>query len=143
MKIPAKRIINGSHGSIWVNGEKWMDIESFEAKVTLAWEDQNMAEDMSTHRKLTGYNGEGTATTKKVYSRGAALMAQAVKEGTYPDITIVSKLADPDAFGAERVQLNEVTFNEFTLIKFEQKTVMTEELPFNFATYEPIDLITA
>lgn len=139
-KIESKRQINGTFGTVWVNNEKWMDVESFEAKVTLSFEDVNMAGDLATHKKLSGWAGEGSMTVKKVYSRGASLMAN-IARGIVPDVSIVGKLADPDAFGAERVELRNVTFNEFTLLAFEQKTLATEELPFNFSDYQPIDLI--
>ncbi|WP_179295409.1 phage tail tube protein [Bacillus sp. FJAT-45350] len=142
-KIKSNRIINGTYGAIWVNGEKWVDVDTFEAKVTVNYEDVNMAEDLATHKKMTGWAGEGSLTVKKVYSRGATLMANAVKTGQMPDITLVGKLADPDAFGSERVAIKEVTFNEFMLLKFEQKTLGTEEMPFNFADYDQIDLIPA
>lgn len=142
-KIRSNKVINGTYGAVWVNGDKWMDIESFEAKVSVDYEDVNMAEDPATHQKYKGWNGEGSMTVKKMYSRGAALMANAVKKGILPEVSIVGKLADPDSFGSERIALNEVTFNEFTLMAFEQKTLGTEELPFKFADYDPIDLITA
>ncbi|MBM7577668.1 phage tail tube protein [Jeotgalibacillus terrae] len=142
-KIPSKRVINGTYGAVWVNGEKWLDVETFEGKVVINYEDVNMPGDGATHKKMTGWAGEGTMTVKKVYSRGSALLADFVKRGQIPDINIVGKIADPDAFGAERVAINEVTFNEFMLMKFEQKTLGTEEMPFNFADYDPIDLISA
>jgi hypothetical protein len=142
-KVKSNKRINGTFGSVWVNGEKWLDVESFEAKVTIDYEDVNMAEDLATHKKMIGWTGEGTLTVKKVYSRGASLLADGVKSGQLPDIGLIGKLADPDAFGAERVAINEVTFNEFMLLQFEQKTLPTEELPFNFADYDPIDLISA
>ncbi|QPQ30982.1 phage tail tube protein [Lysinibacillus sp. JNUCC 51] len=142
-KVKSNRVINGTFGSVWVNNEKWLDVESFEAKVTVNLEDVNMAEDLATHKKMTGWAGEGSMTVKKVYSRGATLLAKAVKSGVLPDINIVGKLEDPDAFGSERVALREVTFSEFMLMKFEQKTLGTEELPYSFADYDPIDLIQA
>jgi hypothetical protein len=142
-KVKSNRVINGTFGSVWVNGEKWMDVESFEAKVSVSYEDVNMAEDLATHKKMTGWSGDGSMSVKKVYSRGASLMANAVKTGQMPEISIVGKLADPDAFGAERVAISEVTFNEFMLLKFEQKTIGTEDLPFNFADYDLVDTIGA
>lgn len=142
-KIPSNKQINGTFGSVWVNNEKWLDVDAFEAKVTINYEDVNMAEDLATHKKMTGWAGEGSMTVKKVYSRGANLLAQAVKRGVVPNINIVGKLADPDAFGSERVAINQVTFNEFMLLKFEQKTLGTEEMPFNFADYDLVDSITA
>lgn len=142
-KIRSNKQINGTFGAVWVNNEKWMDVDSFEAKVTIAFEDVNMAEDLATHKKMTGWSGEGSMTVKKVYSRGANIMAQATKSGIVPEISIVGKLDDPDAFGSERIAIKEVTFNEFMLLKFEQKAVMTEDLPFNFADFDAIDLIEA
>jgi len=142
-KLKSNKQINGTFGSVWVNNEKWLDVDAFEAKVTISYEDVNMSEDLATHKKMTGWAGEGSLTVKKVYSRGAALLANAVKTGVLPDINLVGKLADPDAFGSERVAIKDVTFNEFMLMKFEQKALGTEELPFAFADYDPIDLITA
>lgn len=142
-KLKSNRVINGTYGSVWVNNEKWLDIEEFEAKVTIDYEDVNMAEDPATHKKQIGWSGEGNLKLKKVYSRGAKLLAEAVKKGMTPDVNIVGKLADPDAFGSERVAINEVTFNEFMLMQFAQKTIGAEELPFNFADYDLIDSITA
>ncbi|WGT38245.1 phage tail tube protein [Lysinibacillus capsici] len=142
-KIKSNRVINGSFGSAWINNEKWLDVEEFEAKVTIDYEDVNMAEDLATHKKMVGWTGEGNLKVKKVYSRGANLLAEAVKKGVIPEINIVGKLADPDAFGTERIAINEVTFSEFMLMQFAQKTIGTEELPFSFADYDLIDSITA
>ncbi|WP_369899744.1 phage tail tube protein [Bacillus manliponensis] len=142
-KLKGNNQINGTFGAVWVNGEKWLDIESFEAKVTIDYEDVNMSEDLSTRKKMIGWTGEGSMTVKKVYSRGANLLAEGVKKGQLPDVTVIGKLADPDAFGHERVSISDVTFNEFMLLAFEQKTLGTEELPFNFADYDLIDSISA
>ena len=68
-------------------------------------------------------------------------MGEAAKTGVIPDIELIGKLADPDAYGSERVSISEVTFNSMTLMKFEKKTKMEEELPFNFADYDFLDKI--
>ena len=137
----ANKIINGKFGRIWVNGELWAECKAFEAKVTGEWEDVTFCEDLGTHRKYLGFNGEGTLTLHKIYSRGSKLLADAFKTGNMPDIKIVGKLADPSAYGAERVELIEVTFDEFTLLKFEDKAIGEEELSFKFADYNLIDTI--
>lgn len=142
-KVKSNNQINGTFGTLWVNKEKWMDVESFEATVNFDYEDVNMAEDLATHKKLIGWNGEGSIVVKKVYSRGASLMADAAKTGIVPEVELIGKLADPGAYGAERVSISEVTFNSFTLLKFEQKTLQQEELAFNFADYELLDRINS
>lgn len=142
-KVKANKVINGTFGSVWVNGERWQDIETLELKVGLEYEDVNMPEDLATHKKLTGWTGEGSMTVKKVYSRGSRLLAEATKKGTTPDITIVSKLADPDSYGTERVTVSEVTFNEFLLSAFEQKALGKEELSFSFADFDLLETISS
>lgn len=139
--MKANEVISGKWGRIWVNGELWAECKSFESKIVGEWEDISFCEEMGTHRKLLGYAGEGTMVLHKVYSRGGNLLADAFKTGVMPDIKIVSKLADPAAKGHERVEILEVTFDEFTLMKFEDKSITEEELPFKFGDYNYLDKI--
>lgn len=139
----AKRVINGTYGRVWVDGELWAEVDSFEAKVTVSYEDVNFAGEGATFKKGMGWSGEGSMTIKKIYSRVQQKMADAVRKGEYPRFEIVGKLADPDAFGAERVALYDVTIGEFFLLKFEQKTLGSEEIPFNFSDYNMLDSISA
>lgn len=143
MTLKANKVINGTHGSVWVNNEKWLDLESLELKVTLEYEDVYVAEDTGKQRKFMGWVGEGNIVTKKVYSRGSNLLAKAVKSGKMPDVTITSKLADPDAYGTERVSVSKVTFNEFLLTKIEQRTLLQEELGFEFGDFDILEAIKA
>ena len=137
----AKRVINGTYGRLWVDGELWAEVDSFDAKVSVSWEDVNFAGEGATFKKAVGWNGEGSFTIKKIYSRVQNKMADAVRRGEYPRASLVGKVADPGGFGSERVALNDVTFNEFTLMKFEQKTLGSEEVPFAFSDYDMIDMI--
>lgn len=143
MTLKANKVINGTHGACWVNGEKWLDLESLELKVTLEYEDVYVAEDTGKNRKFMGWVGEGSIVTKKVYSRGSNLLAKAVKTGQLPDVTITSKLADPDSYGQERVSVTKVTFNEFLLTKIEQRTLLQEELSFEFGDFDILEAIVA
>ncbi len=137
----ANEVINGKWGKVWVNGELWAECKSFESKVTGNYEEVSFCEDMGTHQKLMSWSGEGSMTLHKIYSRGGKLLSEAFKTGIVPDIKIVSKLADPGAKGHERVEILEVTFDEFTLLKFEDKSLMEEELPFKFADFNYLDKI--
>ncbi|MFD3271520.1 phage tail tube protein [Paenibacillus dendritiformis] len=139
----ASKIINGTYGRVWIDGELWAEVDSFEAKVTINYEDVNFAGEGATFKKATGWSGEGSMTIKKIYSRVQQKLGEKVRKGTYPRFEIVGKLADPDAFGSERVALHDVTFNEFLLLKFEQKTLGSADVPFAFSDYEMMDLITA
>ncbi len=141
-KLDASRVINGIYGKVWVNGELWAEVDAFEAKVAVSYEDVKFAGDGATHKKATGWAGTGSMTIKKVYSRVQRAMAEQVRGGEYPRFEVVGKLEDPDAFGAERVALHDVTINEFLLMKFE-KNLGNEEVPFAFSDYELVDSISA
>jgi hypothetical protein len=140
-KMKANQVVNGSFGSLWIDNEKLSNIKSFEAKVELNYEEVNIAEDLGTHQKLMGYAGSGTMTLHKVDSFVLKKMKDGLAKGIIPEIMMVAKVEDPASIGAERVQLNEVTFDEFTLMKFEQKTIGEEEVPFKFASFTPLDLM--
>ncbi|MFA4137145.1 MULTISPECIES: phage tail tube protein [unclassified Brevibacillus] len=142
MKRPdASRVINGTYGRIWVDGELWMEVDEFEAKINIAYEDLNFANESGTFQKGLGWSGEGTMKIKKIYSRVQRKMAANVRKGIYPRSNIVGKVADPEALGAERVALYDTTFSEFMLLKFAQKTVGSEDIPFKFSDYEMLDMI--
>lgn len=137
----ANRTMNGTYGAVWVNNIKFLDLKSFEAKATADYEDVPIQGVNGMPRKYMGYQGAGSITCHKIYSRGAKLLADAFRTGIMPDIKMISKLDDPAAFGAERVVYEGVTFDEFTLAKFEGKSLGEEELPFKFESYDFKDLV--
>lgn len=134
-------VVTGTFGSVWVNGEEWLNVTKFEAKVTGEFEDINMAGKLMAGKKLMGLTGEGTIVAHKVNSNVTKLLAENFKKGIMPEIKIVGKLADPQALGSERVEILGVVFSEFMLLNFEVKTKMEEEIPFTFEDYNLIDLI--
>lgn len=130
-KIQGFRQINGSWGQLWWDGELIYEVESFDAKVTVEREDVVMAGTLDIDSKMTGLKGEGTFRVKKVFSRGLKKLLSAWKEGRDIRSQLIGKLADPDAYGTERVVINNVWFNELTLMQFE-KGPLTREFPFGF-----------
>lgn len=140
-KMSSNKIINGTFGAVWVGTEKFSNVKSFESKVSLKYEDVDLAEDLAAHKKYMGWSGAGTMVLHKVDSAMAAKMADAIKNGEMEPATVVAKLDDPAAFGAERVQLNGVYFDELTLLKFAMKEKLEEECPFTFDDYEFLDMI--
>lgn len=137
----ANKVMNGTYGKIWVNGELWAEISAFESSINFEYEDVNFCDDLGTHKKMMGWEGEGSLTIKKVNSRSARLIGEQAKTGIVPEVTIIGKLSDPDAHGAERISISNVTFNEFSLMTFEMKNLAEEEMSFNFGDYDFIDLV--
>lgn len=136
------RVINGTFGTLWVDGEEVFEIESFEATVSFDREDVTMAGNMDVDSKVISQTGEGSFEVKKVYSRGLDHFMDIIKSGQDVRSQIVGKLKDPDTEGgqAERIAINNVWFNEFTLMNFEMGEVVANEFPFGF-TPSSVDLI--
>ncbi|MBB6217495.1 hypothetical protein HNQ80_003616 [Anaerosolibacter carboniphilus] len=142
-KIPGYRVINGTWGEIWLDGEKVSELTALSAKIELKKEDVNMCGVLAKETKITGWEGKGTLKLHKVNSRMAIKLGEAIKKGRDIRLTIVSKLADPDTDNAqaERIALKNVSFDDLTLIDFEAKALGKVECPFTFTDYDFVDLI--
>lgn len=140
-QMQANRVINGTFGRLWWDEELLANTKSFEAKTTLNWETVNISEDLGDHQKYMGYSGAGTITLHKIDSLAASKLADAIQSGNMPEGKLISRLADPASYGHERVELTGVTFDELTLIKWANKEIGEEELPFKFSGFRFLDKI--
>lgn len=137
----AKNVINGTWGECWINEDYVAEVSGLNAKVTLSKADVSFTRDLWKRSKVTGMEGKGTLKLHKISSRMAILMKDNIKQGKQTVCTIISKLADPDALGAERVVLKDVTFDELTLVDWEVKKNGEQSIPFTFSGYDFLDLI--
>ena len=140
-KMDKNKIIRGSFGAEWLDGEELGSVKSFEAKVTLEYEDVDIMGELGKSKRYMGFTGEGTMTLHKIDSTIGKLLADGIRNGNMPDFKIVAKLDDPTAYGAERVELTGVTISELMALKFENKALREEEVPFNFSHFRYIDMI--
>lgn len=140
-KMDKNKIIRGSFGAVWLDGEELGSVKSFEAKVNLEYEDVDIMGELGKHKRYMGFTGEGTMTLYKIDTTVGKLIAEGIRNGKMPDFKIVAKLDDPTAYGAERVELTGVTINELMALKFENKALREEEVPFNFSDFRYIDMI--
>lgn len=137
----AQKTINGTYGEIWFNGLKLANCKSFQVKATGEYQEMDIAGKAGKAQKFLGYSLAGTMTLTKIDSTIASMVLPFWKKGENPTFTIVGKLADPSAYGAERISLSGVTVDEVTLLDFEQKNVKDEEVPFKAEEYDLLDLI--
>lgn len=144
MKIDsAKRAIAGTWGQAWLSGELVAECYGGQAKVSADKEKVAMCGRLMDGHKVLGLSGTGSLRLHKVNSRMGQLLAQAMRDGSDPRFTLIFKLADPDAYGAERVALYDVSFDDLTLADFEAKSLGKVECPFTFEDFEFLDLIAA
>ena len=139
--IDQNKILRGNFGALWINNEEVAEVKTFEAKVTLEYAELDIMGKMGKYQRNTGFTGEGTMVLHKINSRIIKLVGEELQDGKLPEIKIVAKLADPTADGEERVVFTNVTVDELMLMKFENKELREEEVPFKFAEYEIIDSI--
>ena len=86
---------------------------------------------------------KGTLKLNKVTSYFINLLSENIKAGKTTTCTIISKLADPDSNGVERIKLAGVTFDELTLANWEAKKLGEESIPFTFTDWKLLDTIAA
>ncbi|WP_066503480.1 phage tail tube protein [Abyssisolibacter fermentans] len=142
-RLSGNRVINGTWGEIWLDGDKVSELTGLEAKIVLKKEDVNMCGVLAKDTKITGWEGKGTIKLHKVNSRMAKILGDNIKKGKDVRCTILAKLADPDTIDAqaERVVLKGVSFDDLTVMNFEMKALGKVECPFTFTDYDFIDLI--
>ena len=141
MAIDERKIINGTHGTVFLEGEEVAELKAFQAKLEFQKEEVKIAGRMATDTKLMGYSGKGSLQLHKVNSRMVKLLLDEIKQGKDPRFTLIGKLADPNSNGAERIAIKNVSFDDLTLFDFEVGSVGSLECPFSFTDMETIDLI--
>jgi len=142
MAIETKRICNGTFGEIWLDGDYVGEIKKAQAKVEYNKEEIKQCGMFFTDSKIVGCKGTGSLTLFKVNTRMGQKLANMAKNKQDARFTVISKLADPDAYGAERVSLEGVQFDDLTLFDWEAQTPGEVEAPFIFTGYEYLDEIT-
>lgn len=142
MAVETKRICNGTFGELWLDGEYVGECYKAQAKIEFQKEEIKQCSNFFVDSKVVGYKGTGSLTMHKVNSRMAQKVATLVKDKKEVRFTIISKLADPDAFGAERVSISGVMFDDLTLFDWEAQKPLETEAPFTFTEYEYLDQIT-
>lgn len=138
----AKRAINGTYGEVWLEGELVREATGLKADMALEFIDVPMCGDLAKHQKVSGMSGNGSITMTKVNSRMAIKLSDMLKKGKTPTFTIISKLADPDAYGAERVVLKNCQFSTLTLADWTSGQVGAITQNFTFTDWDYLDIIT-
>lgn len=142
-RIKGNRVINGTWGEVWLDGEYVSECYRLQAKINFNKEDVPLCGQMATDKKITSVSCTGSMRMHKVNSRMALAIGEKIKNGIDPRFTVISKLDDPDAYGAERVVLRNVSFDDLTLADWEVARNGSIEAPFTFTDYDFLDTVEA
>lgn len=138
----AKRVINGTWGEVWLDGDKLCECYGLQLKVSKTKETVNLCGRFMSDTKATNGSGTGSLMLYHVDS-GMLRRLQALKNGVDARCIVTSALKDPDSWGAERVSVSNVSFDDLTLADWQAATVGKVTAPFTFSDYELLDLIEA
>lgn len=139
----AKRVMSGSWGEVWLDNEYVAEAYSFSAKISYSKQQIARCGQMANDQKVTSYSGSGSIGMHKINSRMIRLMGESIRNGRDIRFTIIGKLDDPDAYGAERVRLANVSFDDLTLANWQADTPGKVETPFTFTDYQMLDSVDA
>jgi len=128
-----KRVISGTWGQLWLNGDLVGECTKFQAKMSYNKEDVPQCGKMGVGTKVTSWKGTGSITLNHVFSRMVKIIGEQIINGKDARFTVISKLADPDAYGAERVSISDVSFDDLTLADWEATKSGKVECPFTFS----------
>ena len=141
MAVETKRIMNGTFGELWLNGDYVGECYKAQAKVEFNKEEIKQCGTFFVDNKVVGCKGTGSIAMHKVNTRMARKLANMVRKKKDVRFTIISKLADPDAYGAERISITGVQFDDIVLFDWEAQKPLETEAPFIFTGYEYLDQI--
>ena len=126
---------------MWLDDEYVTECYGLQAKLNFEKEDVKRCGSMATGKKVKGYNGTGSLKLHKTTSRMIKKIASLIKNGNDVRFTVISKLADPDSDGTERIALYDVSFDDLTFADWEAGTLGKTECPFTFTDYETLETI--
>jgi len=138
----AGRVINGTYGEAWIDNDYMAEVTGLQATVSLTTTDVNQTGTLKKGTKVTGINGTGTLTMNHVRSYMINKISASIRKGITPHVTIITNLADPESFGAEKIKLIDCTFTELTLANWAAGSLGEESIPFNFSDWEVMESIT-
>lgn len=144
MGLEAERVVNGSFGEMWEDGEWQENVNSLTADIEISKNALKLSGTRWDKHKVIGLSGTGTASGFKVTSGMIQKNAWVMGDRGVPTKTeVISKLDDPEAFGHERVRLKNVKWDKINLANWTAGEEVKQESPFTFEGAELLDPIEA
>lgn len=137
------RVINGSYGECYHEGAWLTNVYKTTAEVEITKEEIKKSGTRWTGNKVTGLKGTGSISGYKVTSDMITYIGQICDDtkGEYKT-ELITKLDDPESWGAERIRLKNVSFDKISLANWEVGSIVEDELSFTFEGFELLDEIT-
>lgn len=139
--MKTNRVCTGSTGTAWLCENKLANLKSIKVTLEGDFEEYSVAGDFRTFWSYKGYKVSGTLTLQKVDSQVLRLMKDAYRTGEMPTLKIITKLYDIQTKQSERVALLDVALTKIDLANIDEKTICSEEIPFQAVEYDILEEI--
>lgn len=136
----SSQVFNGTYGELWFDGDYMAETTSCKAEIDISYESISRPRKLIDGKKMVGLEGKGEVKLHKVSSYITKKISENLKKGKAPSFTIITKIDDPDAIGAERVALYSCKFDKAILADWERKKNMEESYNFTFEDWELLDV---
>lgn len=117
------------NGNMWMDDVEFEKIKSFEAEMEIEWED--VPEGLSTVRVMLGHSYSVKFAYRKTDKNSKVIMEKIFEEyvnGRTPEVKIVGKAYNKATGKTERIEVSGITFDKLTLQKWEEKSVVENEI---------------
>lgn len=135
MALSPERVILGTYGKLYVDGQWQTNVNRVEAQVEMEKRELNLSGDPWVRHKRGPLRGTGTMSGFKVTSDW-------IRRG-FQRFEIICSLEDPEAYGHERIRLMNCMVDRVQLANWQAGEEVQEEIPFTFEGYELLDPIVA
>lgn len=135
MTLDASRVILGTYGYLYIDGQWQTNINQLTAQVEVQKKELVLAGDGWVRHKRGAMKGTGSMSGFKVTS-------EMLQRG-FQKFEIITKLDDPEAYGYERIRLTNVMADKLQLANWKAGEEVKEEVSFTFEGYELLDPIVA
>lgn len=139
--MDGSKVINGTWGEVWIDSDLVQEAIELQATVTLQKAKITTCMKLAQDTKVTGIDCKGTLKLLKVSSRMTKKINDNLLKGKETVCTLVSKLEDPDSWGAERISISDAKFDQLNLINWAAGKNGEESMPFTFTTWKLLDTI--
>lgn len=134
-------VINGTWGELWVDDDYMAETMAFKLEINAKYTSITRCRKLVDGQKLTGIEAKGEVKFHKISSSIAKKVSDRLKQGKSPSFKIISKLDDPDAFGAERVVAYNCKFDKAILADWEAGKNGEESYSFTCEDWDFLDSI--
>ena len=142
-QFTSNRVINGTWGELWVDDEYIGEVMSCKGEDSISYSDISMVRSLTAGKKMNKLEGKGSIKLHHIRTNISKSISDKVKKGQTPDFKIIAKLADPDAYGAERVVFYHCKFDKAILMDWEVQKNTEESYSFTFEDWDFLDYINA